>query len=968
MTGRAAAGAVSSVLLLVTIWGCSESGTASSETAAAPGAAGASEAATGGAAGHGGAGVAGGRGGTAGIGSDFAIPLTVEERSGVGSEGLPVVVGLPLAEGALADAVPMEFAGEPVDTGVTARWPDGSVRWLRAEFSSPPLTPGQVMTGRLEPRHAETTIEGSFQAGTSPAAVSSASLTLEASSGDSQLFSLSGPGVGALSGTIGVGIESSTDPRFKIASYQAGTAMLERDGDLSATLVRRDHLQNQDGLAVVRLITRGTLFREQPLIKIQHTFEVLRGNHAIKRWDLSLPVGEETEFQLALSAAANGTEEKLTVPFAVRQVTPNLTVTGSAEAKERRLPGGIAFGDAVVVAAPFWEHAPIGYRAEGGTLVIELVADHGGQAPFNVVFDEGSSFTQTVWLRAGGAGPQGEGGSGEEGAHSVGAWSALLSQPVHARLAAEDYQRAAVWGALGLPVDGDHAAQEELLVQASVNIFKGRASHPEHLYGRQRFGDFFDPDGNLTYSGALNQEYDPGIVLLQQALRAGDGDALDRALELAWHYVDADIAYYGGCSQHRSTRGHIDRWIDGLLSASFRQAIEAHLGAAGVDASLVNVVDAVDEQPWGSGQLEINLRTWIEAERAHITDDDELIRRAYLMMAQDAVEGWRNSVPPVSGPLQDETFVRYYARGILSAAYLAGLEPILRRSAWTDPQLGGTGYNPDADFAEFFALYGGSWAQFPSFHGDTNPLPLMRHSGSHSIIESVVLAALLTDEPRLREMVLGFARHHVDVIVPAEIAKLKEAIDAPEGDINARRIGWPLINLTALTRLTAGVPELSTLHTEVATAMAEVVAVIVDYNGGVTGPKLNGSIHAGILMQALARYHQLTGDVAAGGRLVDIARFWAANAFDATEAAFCYKNPTISSCDGAAYGFTGLVLSGLVYGQALDPDEATGQVLLAAWDALGSAGRTDNAKVYSMLLRGMVESMDDLHLFQQGAP
>ncbi len=67
------------------------------------------------------------------------VPLGVEEPSGVPRRSWPVTSGIPLAQGALFEAENVTLLTEaeqiaPLQTGVLARWPDGSVRWLLLDF------------------------------------------------------------------------------------------------------------------------------------------------------------------------------------------------------------------------------------------------------------------------------------------------------------------------------------------------------------------------------------------------------------------------------------------------------------------------------------------------------------------------------------------------------------------------------------------------------------------------------------------------------------------------------------------------------------------------------------------------------------------------------------------------------------------------------------------------------------------
>ena len=69
----------------------------------------------------------------------YRIPLTVAEPSGMARTANPVTSGVPVPEGALADAAAcrlLDGAGMelPLQTQALVKWPDGSVKWLLLDF------------------------------------------------------------------------------------------------------------------------------------------------------------------------------------------------------------------------------------------------------------------------------------------------------------------------------------------------------------------------------------------------------------------------------------------------------------------------------------------------------------------------------------------------------------------------------------------------------------------------------------------------------------------------------------------------------------------------------------------------------------------------------------------------------------------------------------------------------------------
>ena len=74
----------------------------------------------------------------------------------------PIRVGVPFAAGAFDGAPPLAIVGSdgvtlPVQTRITDRWPDGSVRWLLVDFvlaldgAAPPEWRGELRTAATPP-------------------------------------------------------------------------------------------------------------------------------------------------------------------------------------------------------------------------------------------------------------------------------------------------------------------------------------------------------------------------------------------------------------------------------------------------------------------------------------------------------------------------------------------------------------------------------------------------------------------------------------------------------------------------------------------------------------------------------------------------------------------------------------------------------------------------------------------------
>ena len=93
--------------------------------------------------------------GSAAWGATVRVPLVVQEPTGLARTDWPITSGIPFAKGALAASEPARLTEAdgnkplPLQTRVTCRWPDGSVKWLLID-SRLSLTAGQTKKLYLE--------------------------------------------------------------------------------------------------------------------------------------------------------------------------------------------------------------------------------------------------------------------------------------------------------------------------------------------------------------------------------------------------------------------------------------------------------------------------------------------------------------------------------------------------------------------------------------------------------------------------------------------------------------------------------------------------------------------------------------------------------------------------------------------------------------------------------------------------
>ncbi len=836
-------------------------------------------------------------------GPDLQIPVQLEERTGLDQPAWPVALGVPLAPGELPSLTALEIdAGGrrlPAEAEVLSRWEDGSVRWMRVEFEAPALDADQVFEGTLRPRSGSLAPDGLLElrgGDGEPWEVDTGVVRLLESAGGGELFLLR-DATGALLQAPARSAIATAAGELKPAA--PAPMSVERQSALSVTLKQVEELEAADGHLAATLTTRVTLYRGSALVRIQQSLDILRGVHSMREWSLSLPVAEPGKRTWAPLREGHIARHR---GDAVMRQTELEAFEFQGKEQSGAFPGVVAVNGLSAGLRHFRELLPTEARREGDALVFDFCP---GRAADPVVLEEGFGRTMELWLRA--TAPK---------AAELQAFAGMLATPHRPHCTPEWYTGADAFGQLALAQQGDHAALEEKLAQSTDEILDRRLAKEAMNFGIQHFGDFFDREHTISYYGALQQEYDPGVVLFQQFLRSGDVDYLEPAMELAWHLVDVDMTPYGGCFQHRATKHHVDSWIAGIFAEDLAADCRAW---SGYDGSLSSVLAWVERQ-W-SRKAADSLDEWVALERDRGIPEEELEGRLFAMIGFHLVTRLEEQLPS-----KGDATIQEYARQMATL-------PDSRARGYDDAE---------ADFAGFFQLYGGSWDEFPSFHVDNSPIPSQRHQPGHSVVQSVVLAHLLSGEPRFRERALAFGRHHHEELVPRAIATIERNRDRTNDTLYTRNLAWPVISLSTLVDLSCGMPEEQALRAEMLAAMDDCVDTLLT----IPVSRVRSSIHAGMTLEGMAIHHQRSGRTEVADYLKTLARHWAATQYDWDEHAFRYRQHGATE---AYHGMSGLVLYGLAYAEQLEHDEDLWAVIQDAWDHLPQ--KTGYAKSYAMLYR-----------------
>ncbi len=798
--------------------------------------------------------------------SEFLVIL--KESTGVARPSGPVRGGIPFSAGELSDSGKIVYGESAGDSWVMSRWPDGSVRWLGVELNAPPIPANstQSLQVKLTPGSATPLQSNLNYAGLS----------------GSQLFALKAP---ELNAAITYSFDCATAFGPAPAILQSGQFEVELATTESCTIKRVDQFQAGDGREVIRFTTRATNFRDSKMLHISHTMEVVRGTHHQAQWAMHLPVTKPGK------------------TFEHRQLDEKFALI-DGKSRAQKISGVYQQEGLSVAITDFWKLFPSGFRRDQKQLDLLLACPTEQQ---HLVLEPGMGRTHHIWIWTGDQQPRAD---------------QAIAQADTPIVPSTSPQRATASLAAGpLKKPNSDSRLDDIIKTSVERVFKFSEGQTHH-YGFFDWGDFFVHDGTLSYTGCINQEYDPAIVMHLAYLRTGDPAMLYRALPMARHYSDVDIAVDGGVFQHRATRHHADAWIAKVMANGFYKSVKKSPVFDGSPESLLKVVKKKNKGM--ARELEPLIKPLLDSGEP----SEVIVQTALEIMGQNIL----NNIVNKLGKGDDEMTMQRYCEGIATSE-------MARDYGFK---------NATAAFKPFFELYGGSWDNFPTFHIDNSPDQSRRHTGGHSLVESVIFAWWETGDPRFLEVALRVGRHHTNTLVPQEINKLGAGLGR-SGNPMTRTVAWPLINMCRLYEMTEGMEGEEELHQDLYASAKQCAAALIE----VPFKRIEGSIHAGVTMEALTNWHQLSGDDEVANYLVGLARYWAANVYDKRSKSFRYKAHKSGT---GARGFSGLVSYGLSYAQQLKPHTATWNVFRQAWGEMMKPQK--KVKPMTMTLRSAARTIN----------
>ena len=477
-------------------------------------------------------------------------------------------------------------------------------------------------------------------------------------------------------------------------------------------------------------------------------------------------------------------------------------------------------------------------------------------------------------------------------------------------------------------------------LKASLDLIRSEMKKSGNR-GMTRYGDLLADEGT-AYMGFYNHEYDPDSALFQYYLHSGDTKALEDAYAMARQFADNCVGMHGGVYQHRSTSyaiiGTVGRAAAAALQSQWRRQPNRPAGDQEMLSGIQTLYNSKRDPKQRVGTLFAKQLERMDAEG--LRDPAARERQAAAVggytLAAFAMEEFKQG---------DKGIIQRVTRtdpGIIErnrrnqAPSPRDLAILYRASAGLVPLDDRIPNDVDELFRPFFQRYGGSWEDFPRLHFYDIPDLDESHHGSHTLVEMLVWGHLTTGDRHLERMALRVARDFAAEGGLADRATQRVAeMSASGGMVHIRTGGWTLINLLALLTLTDhSEPE---LHKALTARTQKLVQVLVQ----VDPAKYEGVIHAGVVTEALARFHFAHAGTApelaakALERVVQVTTYYVDEQWSAQEGRFNYRlDEEDRTLDSGSY----LLLFGLAYASSASGDPAVKARLTPVIESLMASG------------------------------
>jgi PcRGLX-like N-terminal RIFT barrel domain/PcRGLX-like protein central beta sandwich domain len=498
------------------------------------------------------------------------LSLNVENPYDFALESSPVTSGVPFFRGELGDTEHLRLLDDagseiPVQAKITARWQDGSIKWLLLSFLAtvaPQDTAAYILEYGTAIARAEAasplrhTRDGeALTVDTGPLRVrfdaSRSAFPVEVRAGSGAQERVAFPGSGPL-----MAVEIA-DAAGKLYSTRGRVERLEieESGPVRTVVSVIGRHRSDAGEAFFEYGARFTFYAGSTLVRVEYTW----GND----WDgaefaefagvtLSLPLGSDGAHPWLLGLG-DGREARGEGDAALTQwrddafrLAPGPEPPGAGRA-EGWIDVGGSGGSVTAAVRHFWQLYPKALRLTGGALALDLCP-----AFPEGTYDDCSRLDEIKWfyyLMRGrykvrrGVRKQHEVllqfHDGPPEAEAARKLARVFQEPLIAACAPERYSETGVFGPI-LPATQGRFPDYEAVCE---KVYRGylRRREEGHEYGMLNFGDTWGERAVNWFNG----EYDHHHAFLMQFIRTGDRRWFFLGEQAARHAIDVDTCHHG---------------------------------------------------------------------------------------------------------------------------------------------------------------------------------------------------------------------------------------------------------------------------------------------------------------------------------------------------------------------------------------------------------------------------------------
>jgi hypothetical protein len=602
------------------------------------------------------------------------ISFHFEKLSKFPREEEPSTIAVPFAEGIVSDSSKVSVLDGnkvvPTQTRVTAKWPDGSVKWLLLHFLADlPANLGKQFVISTDCETVSPSQAVGLQQSDESLVITTGELVAELSSpGETGLFkSLKRKDGLSTHNVVGPTLRDASNQEFVCEVSAEGWSVLESGPVRCSVEAKGKHLSTADENHWFDFVVRVYAYAGKPWLMIDYQIinKELAKEQVIHAADLRIQSvqGIQKSEQLRLGISRMGADRRL---FKSGVTGDRLSHTFTAESLKKEFIEDIA----ETFCGTFW--ADLNEQNRGGISVTLFQAPQNLPKSLDVTSEEinvgiipaehpitmmqGMAKTHRFFLHVHGA---------EETLEQVNVRSLQMQMPDHPVLEPRAYERAGIIE----PIPSDQFI--DWVERGFYRMADGRAK----TFGMLHWGDA--PDKNYTFQGRgdgdwvwVNNEYDLPHAMMHLFARTGKRRFYDYMLRGAEHWMDVDICHFSeeplrqnGQIMHsgKHVTGLVKichEWVEGLLDYYHMTGEQSALAAAiGIGDNVRLILNTPRYQ--GEGGIAARESGW--ALRCLVALYKETYEDKWLEAADrivDHFEAWQNKYGTFLSPATDHTVYR----------------------------------------------------------------------------------------------------------------------------------------------------------------------------------------------------------------------------------------------------------------------------------------------------------------------